>query len=59
MEQVRAILVSERSEETPACDMMEERGVAVERLIEQSLGTGADPAHGAPPTPCTFPSVHR
>ena len=36
--QVRAILVSERSEETPGCGMMEERGVAVERLIEQSLG---------------------
>jgi len=35
---VRAILVSERSEETVACDMMEERGVVVERLIEQSLG---------------------
>ena len=35
---VRAILVSERSEETSACDMMEARGVAVERLIEQSLG---------------------
>lgn len=35
---VRAILVSERSEETTACDMMEARGVPVERLIEQSLG---------------------
>jgi len=35
---VRAILVSERSEETPGCGMMEERGVHVERLIEQSLG---------------------
>ena len=34
----RAILVSERSEETAACDMMEARGVPVERLIEQSLG---------------------
>lgn len=35
---VRALLVSERSEETAACDMMEARGVRVERLIEQSLG---------------------
>ena len=35
---VRAMLVSERSEETAACSMMETRGVAVERLIEQSLG---------------------
>ena len=35
---VRAILVSERSEETPGCEMIEARGVAVERLIEQSLG---------------------
>ena len=35
---VRAMLVSERSEETAACDMMEARGVRVERLIEQSLG---------------------
>ena len=35
---VRAILVSERSEETPGCGMMEARGVPVERLIEQSLG---------------------
>lgn len=35
---VRAMLVSERSEETAACGMMEARGVSVERLIEQSLG---------------------
>ena len=35
---VRAMLVSERSEETAACGMMETRGVTVERLIEQSLG---------------------
>jgi len=35
---VRAILVSERSEETAACDMMESRGIAVERLIPQDLG---------------------
>ena len=35
---VRAMLVSERSEETAACEMMEARGVPVERLIEQSLG---------------------
>ena len=35
---VRALLVSERSEETAACGMMEARGVPVERLIEQSLG---------------------
>ena len=35
---VRAILVSERSEETAACGMMEARGVPVERLIDQSLG---------------------
>ena len=35
---VRAMLVSERSEETAACGMMEARGVRVERLIEQSLG---------------------
>ena len=35
---VRAILVSERGEENAACAMMEARGVAVERLIDQSLG---------------------
>mmetsp|Transcript_929 Transcript_929/g.3515 ORF Transcript_929/g.3515 Transcript_929/m.3515 type:complete len:305 (+) Transcript_929:399-1313(+) len=35
---VRAILVSERSEETTCCGMMERRGVKVERLIDQSLG---------------------
>lgn len=35
---VRAILVSERSEETRACGMMERRGVCVERLVDQSLG---------------------
>ena len=35
---VKAILVSERSEETSACGMMESRNVSVERLIEQSLG---------------------
>ena len=35
---MRAIIVSERSETTAACDMMERRGVRVERLIDQSLG---------------------
>ena len=35
---VRAILVSERSEQTPALGMMESRGVDVVRLIDQSLG---------------------
>ena len=35
---VRAIIVSERPEENAACGMMEARGVAVERLIDQSLG---------------------
>lgn len=35
---VRAILVSERSEETAACDMMEARGVPVVRLICQDQG---------------------
>jgi len=35
---VRAILVSERSEETAACGMMEARGVPVERLICQDQG---------------------
>uniref|UniRef100_A0A7S4FA41 Methyltransferase domain-containing protein n=1 Tax=Chrysotila carterae TaxID=13221 RepID=A0A7S4FA41_CHRCT len=35
---VRAIIVSERSETTPACRMMESRGVRVVRLIDQSMG---------------------
>lgn len=35
---VRAILVSERSELTAACTMMEKQDVTVERLIDQSMG---------------------
>jgi len=34
---VRAILLSERSEETAACGMMERRGVPVERLVCQDV----------------------
>ena len=35
---VRAIIVSERSESTAGCGMMEARGVHVEKLMDQSLG---------------------
>ena len=64
---VRAILVSERSEETPACGMMEARHVPVERLIDQSLGADerqtlllSDAAHPLPkPRPSRDAFVHR
>ena len=52
--------VSERSEETAACGMMEARGVAVERLIEQSLGKDERQSlflsQGAAPLPRPRPS---
>ena len=57
---VRAILLSERSEETAACGMMEKRGVTVERLIEQSLGKDERQSlllsDGAAPLPRPRPS---
>lgn len=69
---VRAVLVSERSEETAVCRMMEARGVTVERLMCQDLGrderqsvllsAAAAPLPHPPPTrdserDLTFPNV--
>ena len=36
--QVKMIVLSERSEETPLCSMMERRGCHCERLMDQDMG---------------------
>ena len=66
---VKAIIVSERSEATEACVMIEKLGVKVERLMSQELGrderqnlflppgTQLSQKASAEPKPMTFPNV--